>query len=442
MNPKMIRLVMMSVLLLSACVDNTNADDVETSEEFSADLPVGSVLDPPADGNWGAATTCKPIPEVEPLIDPVIVVSLDGLTLHLTDRAGTYDRVFPIGVGAMEKGKSLTPVSTQFSAGKYYTRTDERPVFDGPTPAEARWGWNQQCRMWWTSDTGKKTPVFAGLPFIRLAGNPNSSSYAFHGPVDDYTLSTGGNLRRGYVSHGCVRMSAEGIVEVFGRIQGRRAEVLIQKPVEHLEDGTAVDIDPWLLSQCTQDADCAFQGGICRQNEYTGSGFCTQACTKYCPDLRGHASSFCAPDPDGNDGFCTLKSETVRNGNCSGIDGFIETPGVQRPDHSATATVCLPGSKGWIGDRCMNDEECDVGQCTPVEGGPGGICTDSCAKYCPDKENAAGTFCVDAPASVPLSGGICVAKCYNDDHCAAGIKCERSERFNQSCVVASTCVPL
>lgn len=422
-------------LAVFACDDATQ----EEASVVGEDLPVGSVLNPPEDGSWGAATTCKEIPEVEPLKDPRIVVSLDGLTLRLWDAQGDYERVFPVGVGAFEDGASLTPTSTQYAAGKFYTRTDERPVIDGPTPAEARWGWNQKCRMWWTSEDGDKVPVFAGLPFIRLAGHPTSSSYALHGPVDDYTIPSGGKLRRGYVSHGCVRMAAADIVEVYGRIQGKRAEVTIQKPVERREDGDAIEHQPWMLAQCSADSDC-FTGGVCRQNPYTGEGFCTQTCTKFCPDKAGYAPTFCAKDEDGG-GYCTFKADLVRNGACAGLAGFVQQDGVARPDGSATASACVPGSEGWIGDRCLEDDECDLGACTPIAGGPEGVCTAPCTRFCDDKVNAAKTFCIDAPDSIMDDGGVCVAKCYNDDHCAAGMRCESQPRINQTSVTASVCVP-
>lgn len=427
-------------LLVAACVDEP-IDGPEDDVVGGEDLPIGDVVNPKADGFYGAATDCKPIPWVEPLEDPKIVISLDGLTLRLTDEAGTYDRVFPIGAGSIEDGKSLTPVSTQFSRGTFYTRTDVTPVDDGPTPSQAKWGWNHRCRVWWTSETGEKLPVFAGLPFIRLAGHPHSAAYGIHGPVDDYTIPSGGRLRRGYVSHGCVRMSAEGIKEVYGRIAGKQAEVVIQQAVERRDDGSAVDYDPWLLSECQTDADCDFDGGFCQFNEYRGAGYCTQACTRYCPDRAGHPTSFCVPNPDGSGGICTLKSTVTQTNSCARLEGFVEHRAVARPDWSARADVCLPGSDGWIGDRCVSDDECEIGHCTPVEGGPGGICTTSCSRYCPDKAGAAVTFCIDAPDSVFDTGGMCVARCATDDDCPTGTACRETSRHAQSSFVTTACVP-
>ena len=427
--------------LLVGCGDGSEAGD-DAMLHVQSDLPIGSVAGDKGDGHWGHATECKPIPYVEPLVEPKIVISLDGLTLHLTDEAGDYDRVFPIGVGAMEAGESLTPVSTGFYSGSYYTRTDEAPTIDGPTPDEARWGWNHQCRMWWTSsETGEKMPVFAGLPFIRLAGHPTSAAYGIHGPVDRFYREDGGVLRRGYVSHGCVRMAADDIVEVWGRLQGVRAEVIIQTAVERLPDGTAIDADNWLLSDCQSDADCAFDGGFCKRNTYEGRGFCTRRCERSCPDKAGHPVSFCVPDEDG-EGYCTVKSDETLNGSCARYAGFLEKQEVSRPDGSAAADVCVPGSEGWIGDGCLSDDECSTGLCTPIDGGPRGICTEPCDRFCPDREGGfAGTFCAPAPSSVPEDGGMCVARCSSDSDCVVGTTCRAIGRYGQSGLVRRTCLP-
>lgn len=445
-------LLLVMALLMGACGEEEPSSEPGASgqEEIPAggeDLGLGGVENPKADGFFGSATTCKPMPALEPLNDPAIVVSLDGLTLHLWDRAGSYDRVFPVGVGAIEDGVSLTPTSTELPTGTFYTKTDEPPVDDGPTPEQGRWGWNQRCRMWWTAENGVKTPVFAGLPFIRLAGHPTSAAYALHGPIDNYTEPSGGTLRRGYVSHGCVRMAAEDIAEIWALLQGRRAEVRIQKPVERLEGGEAVDLEPWLLSECASDGECGFSGGVCRENPYTGRGFCTRACTRSCPDRAGHATSFCAPDPDGEAGvgYCTSKADPVRNNGCERHAGFVAAEGVQRPDGSAAATVCVPGEQaGWIGDGCLADDECASGRCVPVSGGPRGVCSEPCERFCPDSDSPAhaATFCVAAPASMPAEGGLCMAQCFNDDACPEGMACQEAPRFNQSNVTRKVCLPV
>src|SRR4051812_7192862 len=157
-------------------------DELESESNGTGDLPLGEVEGALSD--WGQATTCKPIPKVDALVDPEIVVSLDGLTLHLRDRAGSYDRVFPIGPGAIEGAKSKTTV------GQFYTGSDTTQVKD------AGWGYFYPCKIWGTDpDTNKKSPVFAGLPFIRLAGTP-TAGYGIHGPIDSYTAPNGGTLRR------------------------------------------------------------------------------------------------------------------------------------------------------------------------------------------------------------------------------------------------------
>src|SRR5580765_3361517 len=97
-----VRRLLFSLLLVAAsCADQPSPLDDVGGE---GDLDIGDRLpdDMKADGNWGAALTCKPVPNLPPLAHPKITVSLDGLTLHLVDVGGTYDKVFPIGPGKID----------------------------------------------------------------------------------------------------------------------------------------------------------------------------------------------------------------------------------------------------------------------------------------------------------------------------------------------------
>lgn len=422
-----------------ACDSASEGAAAETGDE----LPIGAIDDLKLDGDWRHATTCKEIPEVTPLADPYIVISLDGLTLHLVDRAGDYDRVFPIGPGAAEDGVSLTPVSTGASQGVFYTRTDLRPTQDGPTPDQRRWGWNESCRIWWTSESGQKVPVFAGLPFIRLEGPP-VAGYGIHGPIDSYTRVDGGTLRRGYVSHGCVRMAAVDIVEVYARIQGHRAPVRIQKAVERDADDRAVDVpDPWLLAECRDDADCPYEGGVCRANPYSGRGFCTKDCDLYCPDRQGYPVSFCVDDPaDPAAGICTLRSTPESNA-CRRFDHFVAGPDTPRHGQPGiTRDACLPGTEGWVGDRCLADTDCVLTQDCRKTGDGAGFCTEPCSRYCPDLDGGyAVTFCVDNPLTSSATDGMCVARCASNDECPLGATCELEPRANEAAVTRTVCLP-
>jgi hypothetical protein len=72
-----------------------------------------------------------------------------------------------------------------------------------------------------------------------------------------------------------------------------------------------------------------------------------------------------------------------------------------------------------------------------------GICTQPCEGFCPDKEgDYAGTFCVEAPSSVPDEGGLCVARCDSNDDCPQGTSCRPYSRLGQPEVVTAACVPL
>ena len=441
------RFLTVLALLPFASASAAGCDDAEappvdpvTGEPFE-ELPVGEVEGAKEDGAWGAATTCKAIPVLPVLADPEIVVSLEGLTLHLRDRAGSYDKVFPIGPGAIKDGLSLTPVSTNLPTGTFTTRTDLAPVSDGPTPAQAAWGWNYKCRMWWTNETNEKSPVFAGLPFIRLQG-PASSAYGIHGPIDNYTLPSGGKLRRGFVSHGCVRMEAADLVEVYARIAGKKVPVRVQKAVERRDDGRAVDVPvPWVMSECSSDADCGFQGGFCKANAYSGRGFCTTRCNRYCTDKAGFPPTFCVADPTvAGQGLCVAQPQLWTDG-CRRYDGFVSKRAPRFGQTSTIKDACVPGSEGWIGDRCLAAGDCLARQC--VAAGDGAkICTEPCTRYCPDKNASyASTFCVAADPATGLTGGMCTAQCFSNDDCPLGTTCEDEVRFGQASVVRKACLP-
>ena len=322
------------VALVPACSGAGNAENVDTAnEQPGEELGLGDVEGASsAATSYKYATSCKPIPTLTKLKSPTITVSLDGLTLHLKDTQGTYDKVFKVGVGAIEGGKSKTPVSSSASSGTFFTSSSSSAVKDGA------WGYWYPCRIWWTDpDNGERSPVFAGLPFIRLTGAP-TTGYAIHGPIDNYDTVNGGALRRGYVSHGCIRMEAADIVEVYALIQGIKASVKIQQDVERLADGTAVDVaTKWIGAECKRDADCNYASGKCYLPPDGTTGSCTQTCTSSCPDTPGEATTFCS-----SAGRCVLQASTTFNDSCKRYRGRLDYASTTRPDKSKTATVCQP----------------------------------------------------------------------------------------------------
>ncbi|MBM4371747.1 MAG: L,D-transpeptidase [Deltaproteobacteria bacterium] len=436
------RCLLLTVLLtvIPACGEDPGPAPQEEPEV--EELGIGEVDDLKADGGWGAALTCKPIPALPVLAQPEIVVSLDGLTLRLVDKATGFEKVFPIGPGKIENGKSLTPTSLLKPGMNFFLRLDTPVGQESTSPSYAPWAYSYSCKFWWPDPaTGKKIPVFAGLPFMRLEGAP-TLGYAIHGPIDSYTLPSGGRLTRGYVSHGCIRMESEDVLELYSRCLGRKVPVRIQQSVERRADGTAVDTpSKWFLAECTSDADCAFTGGVCRSNFYGGHGLCTRACTSTCPDLQGQPVSFCVEDPeDDGKGICTLKGTSLNNW-CQRYPGLSLVKGEPRLGQpTVKADVCLPGSDGWIGAACFSDLDCAPAGMTchladSSEDRPG-FCTLPCSKYCPDLAGQPGTFCVEGDP-----GGECVQKCILPDDCPFGYECEPGvPRFNQPSVTASVCL--
>ena len=323
-----------SLLLLVAMAIGCADPEARRAFDPGADLPLGDQLpdDLKADGTWGAALTCKPVPDVPRLQAPRILVSLDGLTLHLVDAASGYDRVFPIGPGAINHNPGETSYGQSLSL--YPVLATGQHEF-AITPASI-----QPCKLWWTDpETGRRQPVFAGLPFLSWYGN-----YGIHGPIDNFRAPNGGTLRRGYVSHGCIRMEAADILEVYGRIKGvKRVPVHVQQEPERWSDGRRVDVaSPWIGAECVSDGDCPLDGAFCHPNPASGRGFCTVPCTAYCADRAGYPTTFCVADPDDpSRGMCVEKA-TSQDEACRPFDQLTPQTQARFGQPSVSATVCAP----------------------------------------------------------------------------------------------------
>ena len=399
-----------------------------SDDDQAGDLPVGE-LDPDdakADGAWGFATACKPIPDLPTLPRPEITISLDGLTLRLRDRTTGYDKVFPVGVGAIEddlasaalgESRSYWPIAA-------YGKQDFTIKPSGRNP----------CKVWWTDpDSGERLPVFAGLPFLSWSG-----SYAIHGPIDGYRTATGGALRRGYVSHGCIRMEAADILEVHARTRAAASvPVHVQREPERAPTGVRVDVTPrWIGSECVADADCAFTGGECRANPIGGRRFCSQRCTSTCPDRAGAPTTFCVADAERPGAGLCVPRHGAQNQGCRSYDHFVPrtAPRFNRP--TVTTSVCAPGAPGWIGDRCRADGDCGLGNTCRA-----GLCTQPCQRACPDQPGYAMTTCVTDARLGPA--GQCARTCSLTDNsaaCAAGSVCAARPRLGSS-TPRTVCVP-
>jgi len=404
--------VRLAVVLLFASCANAN-----TSSPTGGDLPLGDFTDDKADGDWGHALECKPVPDLPSLVSPTITLSIDGLTLHLVDPASGYDRVFPVGPGAID----ATDTDPEFGESLSY-----RPIIDtgthdfAITPSTI-----QTCKTWWTDpETGDQIPVFAGLPFLSWHGN-----YAIHGPIDNYTAANGGTLRRGFVSHGCFRMEAADILEVYARIKDvAKTPVHVQREPERRTDGTIVDVAPkWIGASCEQDGDCAT--GYCAQNRYTGRGFCSAHCTLYCDDKVGYPSTFCVDDPSTGNGMCVPKM-VAQDQDCRPFEQMTAHTASRHGQPQTTASVCLPGSPGWVGDRCFADADCGNGTTCQR-----GLCSMPCDQFCSDEPGSPSTFCA--------ADGQCARRCTaasNASECTNGTVCEATTRHGNPGVTRDICV--
>ncbi|MDB4961881.1 MAG: hypothetical protein JWP01_1880 [Myxococcales bacterium] len=421
------------LLAFTSCADDGAMPD--ETDLPGGDLPLGDVSaeDMKADGQWGSALDCKPLPMVPALANPKITLSIDGLTLHLTDAASGYDRVFPVGPGQIE----TDPTSGEFRESLSYFPIASTGRSDFQiTPSTI-----QPCKTWWTDPaTGIKTPVFAGLPFLSFYGN-----YAIHGPVDNYRAPNGGSLRRGYVSHGCFRMEAADILEVYARIKGvAKVPVHLQREPEKKPEGTKLDLaTKWIGAACTQSADCNFPNGFCATNKLTQRGYCSARCTAYCADKPGYPSTFCIADPNAaGQGMCVAKA-TPTNFECRPYDHLGVATLARFNQPTVTANVCVPKSPGWVGDHCFASSDCSSGTtCKGATALTAGVCTMSCDRYCADQPGYADTFC----AAVPQlgTGGSCLRQCTpssNAAECPSDMACVTTARNGDPATKKSVCRP-
>lgn len=425
-RPLAATLALLTAALPAGCATDDSPDGDIDEPAGEPDLSVGdlSEADLKADGNWGAALTCKTPPALPSLPHPEIIVSIDGLTVHLIDRTTGFDKVFAAGVGAQD----TDPTSLTYGESLSYY-----PVAAyGKQDFVIKPSTIQPCKTWWTDpDTGQKLPVFAGLPFLSWSG-----SYAIHGPIDNYRAANGGSLRRGYVSHGCIRMAGADVLELYARIKGVAAvPVHVQREPER-SAAARVDIPQrWIGAECTADADCNYTGGFCKQNPYSQRGFCSARCTSTCADRAGQPTTFCVADPAGG-GMCVARESAVNLG-CRPYDHMVPAVRSRLSNASATATVCVPGTRGWVGDRCLASSDCTGGTTCNR-----GICTMGCTRYCADQPGYADTFCAAEPTFG--AGGTCLRQCTplsNASECPANSTCMARARIGQTSTMRYVCVP-
>jgi hypothetical protein len=425
--------------LLAACADDGSQDVPDGDVTEGDDIGLGDLSpeDQKADGNWGYALDCKPVPDLPRLPKPKITLSIDGLTLRLTDTTVGFDKVFPVGPGAIE----TDPTKSQFGESYSYYPVSSTGRSDFViTPSSI-----QPCKTWWTdSATGERTPVFAGLPFMSFYG-----PYAIHGPVDNYRAANGGTLRRGYVSHGCFRMEAADVLEVYARIKGvASVPVHLQREPERLPETAKVDVaSKWIGAECITDSECGYANGFCAKNKFTERGFCSARCTSTCADKKGYPTTFCVANPDApGTGMCVAKAQK-ENFECRPYDHqgiFAST--FRFNSASVKADVCGPKSGGWVGDHCLTNTDCASGaSCSGASAGKPGICTMACDRYCADMPGYADTFCANAPALALVEGkGSCLRQCTpssNAAECPTDMECKPLARNGQASVTKNVCVP-
>lgn len=208
----MTKLACLFALVAVGCATPTEIDDPEEGAYEGVDFDAENPGAPMDDGKSDAPHYAIPT-DLPQLTAPEIIVSLDGLTVHLFDRDTGFQAVYPAGVGVKHNGRSITPVG-HFESGA------------------------DLGDSWWYVPRRTNPDYFGGFPFLRLTAenSQGANTYALHGPITT-------PLQRGYVSHGCVRMAGNDIVRLFWMVkQHPSIPVTIQKEVELDAAGHKVDV--------------------------------------------------------------------------------------------------------------------------------------------------------------------------------------------------------
>lgn len=213
---KLAAVLALSLAVFSACADAPiDSDDPEQGGYEGVDEDVDPTT-PMDDGKSDVPRYQIPT-DLPQLAHPEIIVSLDGLTVHVFDRTTGFNKVYAAGVGVKNSaGRSITPT------GHFTTGSDPNDT-------------------WWYVARRTNPEYFGGFPFLRLTAvnSDGANTYALHGPITE-------TLQRGYVSHGCVRMRSDDIIRIFWMVkratQGGSTPVTIQKEVEKDAAGKRVDV--------------------------------------------------------------------------------------------------------------------------------------------------------------------------------------------------------
>ncbi len=181
------------------------------------------------------------------------------------------------------------------------------------------------------------------------------------------------------------------------------------------------------------------------------AGSCSQRCEKTCPDQAGHPTTTCIALA--GDGYCLSSCDKSRypGSGCRAGYGCVSAP---RHGQSGTRQVCLPEQSpppapSFIGGPCSSAAGCSSSSARCLAGSfLGGMCTEPCAKLCPDAKGWPETFCVSfAPATETFAGaeGHCFSRCDQARHPGsgrrAGYRCVKVARHKEPSVQRNVCVP-
>ncbi|MCC6621327.1 MAG: extensin family protein [Deltaproteobacteria bacterium] len=142
--------------------------------------------------------------------------------------------------------------------------------------------------------------------------------------------------------------------------------------------------DDWIGGACAGAGDCPYEGGTClTSGDGWPGGLCSEACTRFCPDQAGAATTFCIDGGEVGEsgGVCVMKCDFGESPTgCR--DGYACVAQRRFNEPAVMAYVCLPGEGELEVSSCIEEliakgigfELASNPMDTPDGGDPGDVC--------------------------------------------------------------------
>jgi hypothetical protein len=284
--------------------------------------------------------------------------------------------------------------------------------------------------------------------FVYGGGGKNTCNGDSGGPAF-FEDSSGQYLVAGVTSHGdpyCSQFAVDTRVDKYLSFLGVSGSggTTPQQPTQDPCQGETYkgrcdgDTVIWCENNQVMTEDCQAFGQTCQYDSQQQYYACGPPSTPGQPDQPSDPNDPCQGETsegrcDG-DTLIRCEAEQIKSIQCDASAGM--TCGL---DQATGIYTCITNAspEKWIGESCDASSDCSTGMCLTTDY-PGGMCTQSCTKLCPDSSGKAATFCV----ALDRSAGYCYSRCdYNtySSGCRSGYECVNVPRHNDPGITHDVC---